>query len=75
MHYTIASLNDVHFDQILNLDSSGNQYVVCLYHKDTKEATHKRFDDIYSAYTLFEKLTRCICLGEYSYNDRKAMLV
>ena len=74
MNYTIASLNDVNFGQVLTLDKNGNKYVVGLYNEETKEYTHKSFDSIGEAYTIFEKLSRCICFGEYSYSDRKAMI-
>jgi hypothetical protein len=74
MNYTIASLNDVNFGQVLTLDKNGNKYTVGLYNEETKEYTHKSFDSIGEAYTIFEKLSRCICFGEYSYSDRKAMI-
>ena len=74
MNYTIASLNDVNFGQVLTLDKNGNKYVVGLYNEETKEYTHKSFDSIGEAYTIFEKLSRCICFGDYSYKDRKAMI-
>lgn len=74
MNYTIASMNDVNFSQVLSLGKNGNKYVVGLYNEETKEYTHKSFDSIDEAYTIFEKLSRCICFGDYSYKDRKAML-
>jgi len=74
MNYAIASLYDVNFGQVLTLDKNGNKYVVGLYNEKTKEYTHKSFDSIDEAYTIFEKLSRCICFGDYSYKDRKAMI-
>ena len=74
MNYTIASMNDVNFSQVLSLGKNGNKYVVGLYNEETKEYTHKSFDSIDEAYTIFEKLSRCICFGNYSYKDRKAMI-
>jgi len=74
MNYTIASLNDVNFGQVLTLDKNGNKYTVGLYNEETRECTRKSFDSIGEAYALFEKLSRCICFGEYSYIDRKAMI-
>ncbi len=74
MNYTIASLHAVSFGQVLTLDKNGNKYVVGLYNEETKEYTHKSFDSIDEAYTIFEKLSRCICFGDYSYKDRKAMI-
>lgn len=74
MHYTISSLNDVQFDQMLDLNKTGNKYSVYLYHKDTKKVAHKTFDNIGDAYAIFEKLARHICFGDYSFNDRMAML-
>lgn len=75
MHYTIANMSDINFNQSINLDKSGNKYVVGLYNDDTKEYTHRQFDTIQEAYAIFERLAHCICFGEYSYNDRKSMLV
>jgi hypothetical protein len=74
MNYTIASLYDANFGQILTFDKIGNKFAVGLYNEETEEYTHKSFDSIGEAYTIFEKLSRCICFGEYSYSDRKAMI-
>jgi hypothetical protein len=75
MHYTIASLEEVHGNLTLNLDSSGNKYVVGLYNKDTKEYTHTEFETIGNAYAVFETLARCICMSLYSYEEKKEMLI
>lgn len=74
MHYTIASLTDMQFDQQLDLIKSGNRYEVGLYNLATKEYCHKEFGNLDDAYKLFEKLSHCICFGDYSYDDRKAMM-
>jgi hypothetical protein len=74
MNRTIASLTDVNSGQVLDLNQNGNKYDVVLYNEETRECTRKSFDSICEAYTLFEKLSRCICFGEYSYIDRKAMI-
>ena len=74
MNYTIASMNDNNFNQSINLDKSGNKYLVGLYNADTKEYCHREFDSINDAYIIFEKLSRCICFGNYSFSDRKAMM-
>ena len=73
MNYTIASLDDVHNDQQLELSTNGNQYVVTLYHKETRESTRQSYYEMSGAYQLFEKLAHCICFGEYGYADRKKM--
>lgn len=74
MNRTIASLTDVNSGQVLDLNQNGNKYDVVLYNEETRECTRKSFDSICEAYTIFEKLSRCICFGEYSYSDRKAMI-
>lgn len=41
----------------------------------TKEFTYKKYGTQEEAYTVFEKLSKAIVTGCYSYEDRKAMLV
>lgn len=74
MHYTIASLEDVHNDMTLDLVSSGNKKLVQLYNKETKQLTTKEFTSLSEAYKVFEKISKHICFGEYSESDRRAML-
>lgn len=74
MNYTKASLEDVQGNIEVNLDKDGNQYLVGIRHAETKEYTHKTFDTLESAYKVFEKLSKAIIMGDYSYEQRKSFL-
>lgn len=74
MSYTIAMVEDVQGEIKVNLDSTGNKYTVGIYNNETKEYTHKEFNSMDEAYATFEKLSKWICMGMYSYSDRKAVL-
>jgi hypothetical protein len=74
MHYTIAIIEDVQGEIKVNFDSKGNKYQVGIYNTETKEYTHNTFEKQEQAYAIFEKLSKAIVTGCYSYEDRKAML-
>jgi hypothetical protein len=75
MNYTIAMLDEVHGECSLNLDSHGNKYLVGLYNKTTKDYAHRTLDSIDGAYDVFETLSKAICLGLYSFADKKKLLM
>lgn len=74
MIYTVMVLQDVHSNQIVNLDKVGNEYTVGLFNSSTKEYTHKRFTILASAMCVFNRFVDAIARGEYSYDDRKGFL-
>lgn len=74
MHYTVATLEDVHSGQIISLDKCGNQYQVGAYHTETKDFAHKKFATLDEAKAVFLQLASAIVDGCYSYEQRKAML-
>lgn len=75
MNYTIASIEDVRGTITVEFEKSGNKYLVGIYETETKEFTHKKYDEMETAYSVFEKLSKAIITGCYSYEDRKGMLV
>jgi hypothetical protein len=75
MSYTIGILEDVQGKITVNFDKNGNKYLIGIYHKETKEYTHNTFATHSEAYAVFEKLTRAILKGEYSYEQRKEMII
>ena len=74
MHYTVAIIEDVQGDVKVNFDITGNKFLVGLYNKKTKQYTHKTFDEMEEGYLIFEKLSKAIIEGCYTYEDRKGML-
>lgn len=74
MSYTITNMESFDGMQILNLDKIGNQYMVGFYNKGKSEYTHKTFATIDEAETAFLKIAKCFIRGEYSAEDRAAML-
>lgn len=75
MQYTITHMEDYNGMQQINLDQTGNKYLVGHYNKGTKTYTHKTFDTIEDAETAFLKLASCFIRGDYSPEDRAAMLL
>lgn len=74
MNYTIAIMEDVQGVIRINLDKPGNEYLVGLYNKETKEYSHNTFSNINEANDIFQKLSSAIITGAYSYEQRKQML-
>ena len=74
MNYTIASLEDIQNDLTLDMVKNGNKIQVQLHHIGIREMTYKEFNTMQEAYSVFEKISKCICFGEYSYKDKKNML-
>lgn len=74
MRYTIMVTDDFHGHMKVNLDKAGNQYVVGLYRDEDMEYTHKTFNTIDEALTVYSKYVEAIAKGEYSYEDRKSWL-
>jgi hypothetical protein len=74
MIYTIACLEEVQGTIQLNFVKTGNKYLVGIYNKETTEYEHKTYETIEAAYKVFEKLSKAIIEGCYSYQARKEML-
>lgn len=74
MNYTIAILEDVQGEIKVNFDKSGDAYLVGLYNTETKEYTHKTFTDQRDALRMFQWFADAICVGCYSYEDRRHKL-
>lgn len=74
MSYTIASMEDVHNDLVLDFGKNGNKYTVSIYNKQTKELTHKEYTQQEEAINIFDKVSRAILTGCYSEQDRRNMI-
>jgi len=74
MNYTIAIIEDVQGVIRVNLDKSGNKYLVGVYNTETKEYLHNTFSNINEANDIFQKLSLAIITGAYSYEQRKQIL-
>jgi predicted patatin/cPLA2 family phospholipase len=74
VNYTIATMEDLHHNIIINFDLDGNKYMIGIYHVKKGEYTHKTFDTLGRAYKAFETLSRAIIEGTHSYEQRKEML-
>jgi hypothetical protein len=75
MSYTIASLEDVQGALSVDLGKTGNKYLVGIHNTVTREHTHKEFDSMEAAYTAFEKIARCVCMGLYTEREKREMLL
>ena len=75
MNYTIVTLNETHGNLKLNFDKSGNQYLVGIYNTETKEYTHRTFDDIEQALYKFNELSAMIIKGLYSEQHKREFLL
>ena len=75
MNYTIASLKDIHNNIALDLVQNGNKEEVHLYNEETRELTCSRTLESNEATKLYLKMTEIIIKCEYSYEDRKKMIV
>lgn len=74
MMYSIAIIQDVHFKMFAELGKKGNKYTVSIGLENASDFKLKEFDDIESAYTVFEKISKAIVTGCYSYEQRKEFL-
>lgn len=74
MSYTIATIDDVQGNISVNFDSVGNKYLVGLYNNETKEYTHMEYERQQEAYNVFERLSRAVVFGLYSYEQRKELV-
>lgn len=75
MHYTIATLEQVHGNLRLNFDKCGNQYLVGIRNAETKEYTHRIFDNIEQAIYKFNELSAMIIKGLYSEQHKREFLL
>lgn len=74
MNYEIASLKDVHNDVEISVIVDGNEYVVMMMKKYARECHHRNFSSIEEAYAVFEKLSKAVVMGLYSWEDRVKIL-
>lgn len=74
MNYEIASLKDVHNDVEISVIVDGNEYVVMMMKKYAREYHHRNFASIEEAYAVFEKLSKAVVMGLYSWEDRLRIL-
>ncbi len=74
MEITIASLEPMFGDILVTYNKVGNKYYTAIWHKVHKESTCQEPTTKEKAKRAFEKLTDAILDGNYSYEDRKAML-
>jgi len=74
MHYTIATMKDVHGKIEVDFNINGNQYQVGIYEADTKNYKHRTYRTQAEAYAIFERLANAIITGCYSLDERLAML-
>lgn len=74
MNYTIAVMEDVHNGQKLFFDKSGNMYDVCLYSEEIDTYVSRQYSTMEEAYRSFEKISKAIITGCFSFEQRKAFL-
>ena len=75
MNYTIATLNETQGNLKLNFDKLGNQYLIGIYNTETKEYTHRTFDDIEQSLYKFNELSAMIIKGLYSEQHKREFLL
>ena len=75
MNYTIATLDEVHGNLKLNFDCAGNKYLVGIYNAETKEYTHRTFDNIEVAIKKFSDLSAMILKGLYPEEEKREFLL
>lgn len=75
MSHTIATLEETQGNLSINLDSTGNKYLVGIYNNETKEYTHKTFDTMDSAYAAFSMLSKYVCLSLYTEKEKRGFLL
>ena len=74
MNYTIAVMEDIHNGQKLDFSKDGNQYVIGLYSEETDTWVSKFYSSLEEAYEHFEKISKAIITGCYSFEQRKQFL-
>ena len=74
MNYTIASMKDFNGNQEIGIDKYGDQYTVWHNNKAWGTCTRKTFDTLEEAEGLFLALAKCFIRGEWSAEDRAAIL-
>ncbi len=74
MNYTITSTEYVHGGYKVNFDKTGNQYLVGFTNEYTREYTHKTYDTMQEALSVYQKFVEAFITGDYSYETRKSWL-
>lgn len=78
MNYTIATLMECNMGEghlHLNIDKSGNEYLVGLYNDETREYTHRTFNSIDEAMGIFQTLSEWIIKSYYTEQQKRNYLV
>lgn len=75
MHYTIGDFKETQGNLNVNFDKTGNQYLVGLYNKETKEYTHNTFNTMEEALERFINLTKFILQGYYNEKQKREYLL
>lgn len=75
MSYTLAELKEVFGSVKVNIDKSGNQYLVGLCDCETQEYKHKTFNSLEEALKIFQKLSEAIIKGIGSYEYKCNLLL
>ena len=74
MNYEIASLEDIRFDIEVYIEKNGNEYAVVLAKKYERDTFSNHFSSLEEAYTVFEKLSKAIVFGLYSWEEKIKIL-
>lgn len=75
MHYTIGDFKETQGNLNVNFDIAGNQYLIGLYNKETKEYTHNTFNTMEEALERFINLTKFILQGYYNEKQKREYLL
>lgn len=70
MHYTVATLCDVHTEQEYSFNKKGNKYYVGLWLRGTEEYHRSREMEFAEATTLYFRMTDWVINGLHNYEDR-----
>ena len=74
MHYTIASFEEIHGSLTIDIIHCGNQYQVAIWDKELHDSTVKTFNDLPTAYKVYEKLISWCVFSFYSNEAKKEFL-
>lgn len=74
MNYTIATMEAIGRNQVLDISKDGNQYVVGIFDKDEQAGATKAFKHLDEAEAVFMRFADYFIKGLYSTADRIEML-
>ncbi|MBQ5658751.1 MAG: hypothetical protein IIV02_04375 [Peptococcaceae bacterium] len=70
----IACLEDLVLGMTIHLLKSEDRYSILMAKNMTGKYASEKFDTIEEAYEMFERLSKAVVIGLYSWEERKAML-